>query len=268
MLKEFKVNEFITLKLENGETNIHIDGQLFNQCKFLLLEIPINEIISLDEIKSIDEAAEQLNGSLEHDTVEIPPEVEFWGHCSNLQVWEENNYDTRLLHANLAFPLLKKIAELGDKRAKIRLREEIVKRFKSGYFPTIRYLVEEGYLDYLTKDDFTFAFDKKIKMKDKIDKSKFLAKLLKSTLNVEEYNNLKSLEHKIGFKLKIDEYEPSLEKVCVEISNNNVTKLCLANLNLGTIPEEVRSFKSITHLDLYHCRLKEIPEWFSELTNL
>jgi len=128
--------------------------------------------------------------------------------------------------------------------------------------------VEEGYLDYLTKDDFTFAFDKKIKMKDKIDKSKFLAKLLKSTLNVEEYNNLKSLEHKIGFKLKIDEYEPSLEKVCVEISNNNVTKLCLANLNLGTIPEEVRSFKSITHLDLYHCRLKEIPEWFSELTNL
>ncbi len=40
-MKEFKVNEYITLKLEGIKTNIYVKGQLFNQCKFLLLNIPI-----------------------------------------------------------------------------------------------------------------------------------------------------------------------------------------------------------------------------------
>lgn len=59
------------------------------QCKFLLLNIPVEKINFLDEI-------------------------EFWGHCSNLQVWAENNYDTRLLHRNLSSPLLKQLSDLGD----------------------------------------------------------------------------------------------------------------------------------------------------------
>ena len=28
--KEFKVNDYITLKLEDGKTNIYADGELFN----------------------------------------------------------------------------------------------------------------------------------------------------------------------------------------------------------------------------------------------
>lgn len=106
--KEFKVNEYITLKLEDDTTIIYVNNERFNQCKYLLLEIPVKEIDSFDEIESVDEAAEKLNHQLEttSDTPQefnIAPEVEFWGHCSNLQVWKENNYNTRLLHSNLAF---------------------------------------------------------------------------------------------------------------------------------------------------------------------
>ena len=83
--KEFKINEYITLKLEGEKTNIYVKDQLFNQCKFLLLNIPIDKISSFDEIESIDEAVEKLDRSLEGrgtGVYEIPPEVEFWGHCS------------------------------------------------------------------------------------------------------------------------------------------------------------------------------------------
>lgn len=113
--KEFKVNKFITLKLENSRTTIYVKGRLFNQCKFLLINIPVNDISSFDEIDSVDDAAEKLDHSLEKKSP-ITPETEFWGHCSNLQVWVENNYNTQLLHSSLAFPLLKKLTEQGDEK--------------------------------------------------------------------------------------------------------------------------------------------------------
>jgi len=95
--KEFQVNKFITLKLEEEiiseeeglsetKTNIYVKGELFRQCSFLLINIPVEEITSLDTIESIDEAEERLDPSLEEGNeqyeYEIPPETEFWGHCS------------------------------------------------------------------------------------------------------------------------------------------------------------------------------------------
>ena len=134
-MKEFRINQYITLKLEDEiidekedlkkiRTNIYVNGGKFQYCSFLLIEIPIEKTTSSNEIDSIDEAEEKLDNSLEEDNenpfeYKIPPEVEFWGHCSNLQVWYENNYNTRLLHRNLAFPLLKRLAEVGEPIAKI-----------------------------------------------------------------------------------------------------------------------------------------------------
>jgi hypothetical protein len=83
----FKVNEHLTLKLEGEETVIYVAGERFLQCKFLLLEIPVEEIKSLTDIESIDEAAERLDHSLQplgEKKEVLSPEVKFWGHCSNL----------------------------------------------------------------------------------------------------------------------------------------------------------------------------------------
>ena len=38
-IKEFKVNDYITLKLEDGKTIIYVKGKRFDQCKYLLLNI-------------------------------------------------------------------------------------------------------------------------------------------------------------------------------------------------------------------------------------
>ncbi len=113
-MQSFKVNEYITLKLENSKTNIYLKDKKFRQCKYLLIDVPIDIVSSNSDINSIDEASEKLDKSLESKSGGvIPPETEFWGHCSNIQVWVENNYDTRLLHRNLAFPLLTKLLRFG-----------------------------------------------------------------------------------------------------------------------------------------------------------
>jgi hypothetical protein len=158
-MNEFVINEFLTLKLEDGKTNIYVKGERFDQCKYLMLNIPIDETHKFDEIESINEAADMLGWTeerqegVEHVENEIDPETEFWGHCSNLQAWYEHNYDTRLLHSNLAFPLLRKLVEVGDSLAKGVYNQEIIKRLGRGYPPVIEYIINERLLRFLDKKD-------------------------------------------------------------------------------------------------------------------
>jgi len=159
-MNEFIINDFLTLKLEEGKTNIYVNGELFEQCKFLMLNIPVEETEKFDEIDSIDEVADLLGWREEGQEgieYEIRPETEFWGHCSNLQAWYENNYDTRLLHSNLTFPLLKHLTHCGDPLAKKVFKEEIAKRIESGYLPVISYLIEENYLRFLSPEEFNIV---------------------------------------------------------------------------------------------------------------
>jgi len=48
-MQEFRVNNYITLKLESKKVNIYVKGELFEQCKFLLLNIPTEDIDSYDK---------------------------------------------------------------------------------------------------------------------------------------------------------------------------------------------------------------------------
>jgi len=54
---QFKVNKYLELRLKGNNTIIYVNGKRFDQCKFLLLDISVKKISSLDEIESIDEAA-------------------------------------------------------------------------------------------------------------------------------------------------------------------------------------------------------------------
>lgn len=163
-MSEFRINEHLSLKLEEGKTNIYVDNERFSQCKYLLLNIHIDKISTFDEIQSIDEASVNFNKFLDSsqegtiNPVEIPPEVEFCGHCSNLQVWAENRYDTRLLHRNLAFPLLNKLAEVGDSLAKVVFKEEIIKRFSSGERTVMQFLMSKRYFEMLDEEELETYF--------------------------------------------------------------------------------------------------------------
>ena len=153
---EFKVNDYITLKLENGQSNIYVGGNIFQQCKYLLLDLRVDNNRDYGDIESIDEAAEVLQNPVEArrgGARAIPPETEFWGHCSNIQAWDKFGYDTRILHRNLAFPLLKTLVDAGDPQARKVFKEEIALRLESGYPSVVLYLTNQHYLEYLSKDE-------------------------------------------------------------------------------------------------------------------
>ncbi|KKM69103.1 hypothetical protein LCGC14_1454190, partial [marine sediment metagenome] len=256
-MEEFKVNNYITLRLERDvsnqyETNIYVNGELFKQCKVLLLEIPTNQVDSLNDIDSIDEAAELLDKILEHenneeDVIEIPPETEFWGHCSNLQVWAENNYDTRLLRSNLSFPLLKKLTEVGDPLANGVFKEEIIRRLDSGYPNVIKYLIEEKYINYLNRED-----------------------VLSSLLKPEEVNIILELENIPGTKFKIEE---TLERIpegrnSITIKDKGVIRLQMSGQNLKEPPFILTKFKALKYLFISAFDFEKIPDWIGNFEHL
>ncbi|GAF88788.1 unnamed protein product, partial [marine sediment metagenome] len=88
----------------------------------------------------------------------ITPKIEFWAHCSNLQAWTENHYDTRIIHSNLGFPLLKELADAGDPIANRVFKDEIAKRFNSKVESVQKFFLEEGYLNYLSNEELQILF--------------------------------------------------------------------------------------------------------------
>ncbi|KKN17154.1 hypothetical protein LCGC14_0968770 [marine sediment metagenome] len=240
-IKEFKVNDSITLKLENNKTNIYIKGELFQQCKYLLLNIPLEEA---NNINSVDDIAENLDDSLHgRDGVvfDISPDVEFWAHSSNLQVWCEHSYDTRLLHSNLAFALLKKLAEIGDVIARKKLKEEISKRYVFGNFKIKDFLSEEGFLDILSKEELLSLVD--------------------------EGDILLKLEQLVGQTLRINTIKFPDPKGFV-INKGLITWLSLDNCGLKKIPEIIKELKSLEGLIFKRNSLKTLPQWIGNSTQL
>ena len=163
---EYKINEFLSLKLERSKTQIYVNDNRFLQCRRLVLNISKKDIPIYDEINSIDEAADLYQKHLYqniiiespftrflHEEHDITPEQEFWGHCSNLQAWYENDYDTRLLHSNLAFYLLKELVDAGDPIARKVFKNEVAERFESGYQNTIISIFDSKLLDYFTLEE-------------------------------------------------------------------------------------------------------------------
>ena len=255
--KEFKINDYLSLRLERvwgppqeqeeHETVIYVAGEWFRQCKYLLLNIPVDEIGSFDEVDSIDEAVTKLDRSQERNESykqKIPAEVEFWGHCSNLQMWAEHNYDTRLLHSNLAFPLLKRLTEVRDHIAKGIFREEIAKRLASGFSPVIEFLKEEGYLKYLTHEEIVVAM-----------------------LELKEAEALLTIEKNVGKPIEI--LTELTEKVGVYaiVKNRHVDTLSLLKCNLKSVPNELKSFIKIKEINLTSNQISIIPKWILKFRN-
>ncbi|MHA1281010.1 MAG: WD40 repeat domain-containing protein [Promethearchaeota archaeon] len=158
MSKEFKINEYITLKLENNITNIYIKDELFTKCKFLLINAPNQKYLTTTNSYSIDDKFDYYSKDLEirysSEELGLSPEEEFQGHCSNLQAWAESGYSTWLLHSNLAFPLLKKLTEAGDPLAEKVFKKELRRRFLNGHQSVVSYLIEEGYFEFLNRKEF------------------------------------------------------------------------------------------------------------------
>ncbi len=194
MLK-YTINKFLELRFEDGNTNIYVNNQLFMHCKYILLKISTENTTNMTKINSIDDAVEKFDRSFEFPRVQgeirkINPKTLFWAHCSNLQVWFENNYNSSLIHSNLAFPLLKELAKAGDRIAKRVFKEEVAQRFESKNLSVIQFLLYNEYLDYLNKEELEIVLEQtKVNLRNIIINR--LNELMKSMIS--NYQKIKNL---------------------------------------------------------------------------
>jgi len=247
-LREYKVNELLSLKLEDGNTIIQVNGQEFVQCKGVVLNRTLAELKDSSLNMSIDELADWAENEGTRDLV--PPETEFWVHCSNLSAWAENDYNSELLHSNLAFPLLRRLVEAGDETAKRVFKEEIIKRLESGYFPVITYLSEEGYDEYLTREEWYNAI------------------LGHDLQGFREADALIDLEEMMGRKL---DYVNKLETeggYDLTIEDGKVRGIALDTFKTHALPESIGNLEHLQELYYINSEIKELPDSFGNLVNL
>ncbi|MHA2195172.1 MAG: leucine-rich repeat domain-containing protein [Promethearchaeota archaeon] len=306
-MKEFKINKYLTLKLVGRKTKIYVKERFFQQCFSLKFDISVHEINKFDKIESIDEAVDNL-GSVDDEKwreLDVDPEMEFWAHCSNLQAWEENDYDTRLIHSNLAFPLLKKLCEANDPKAKRVFKGEVIKRFKSGYPNVIHFLICEGYIDPLSKDerdhafkDFNYEYLKSDVSQDSLKLLEYIidlgapsradiilkehvSKLLKDKDNVDEIFTFLVNYDLLHLFTKEELESLQVKNIVLEHPfNNNIPpeigflqsleELSIYSENtIITLPDTIGDLNSLRKLYLLGCeKVKEMPQTITKLKDL
>ncbi len=129
----FVVNEHLDVAWDKEEKRVQVlvDGKPVLHCAFLVANVSPTDV----EIESIDDLGERkdtkvLEGRNARKFLSVEEEVA--AHASNIQAWAENDYNTRLLHSNIAFPVLKVLVKAGDLKAKRVLESELLDRFQNG----------------------------------------------------------------------------------------------------------------------------------------
>jgi len=132
---------------------VYVDGQQSLNCASLVASID-DLVEHARDIKAIEDL-ETLPGIelVECDDVADvfgTPEAELAAHASNLQAWVENDYDTHLLHCNIAFPLLVDLTRAGDAKARRVLESTIDERIRDGS-STTRKAIALMFMDFLSE---------------------------------------------------------------------------------------------------------------------
>ena len=206
---EYRINNLLVLKLENNKTNIYINGELFRQCKYLLLNLSPKDFHKFDEIESIDEAFKlynKMDRTHERKKKVLDSKTEFLGHCSNLQAWYEHNYDLRILHSSLSFPLLRSLSMAGDIKAKMVLKELVAERILSNNVNTILYLLEEDYLFLYELEELELLFEQ-IDIEDQIPLKTKNSRINKKQIALKKINaliNRKRIVEKLKQRKKLN----------------------------------------------------------------
>lgn len=299
--KKFKISNHIVLKLEGSKTVIFVNGERFSQCAQLVLQIPLEGIKEYNEINSVDEASRVHQTLYENNLVEndqilkkskqihsISPEQEFWGHCSNLQAWYEYNYDTRLLHSSLSFPLLKKLADIGDKKASAMLKREIIDRMIDGNGSILKTLKESklipgypGASPYLELKDFTKEDIVKIVVHGNYGMIHYLIEqdLIKLLNRREFFMSLlgwrRDIEEQVGFLIKTEKFGGfkfffasnllNSDSNQIIVKNQRIIGLSIAHLRLKEVPKPILFLRDLRDLRLNCCNLKRFPSIVTEL---
>lgn len=287
-MKEFRINKYLSLKLEmDGTIDIYVENQKFMTCKHIILGIPIKYPKKINNFESIDEFVRKYEVALNEtkaEAKEIPAENAFWAHCSNMQVWYESNYDTRVLHSELAFPLLKKLSYAGDPVAQKVFKEEIAKRMESGYLPVILFLLSENYVYYFLNEEerttlfsniesslgqiLTLNLKKEIKMKKKTSYSLPIIRLIMQNNKMPNIKDiLKNQILNILRKGKKEEFNHliSIDRIFDMFNFIEISQFLWSSSDFKRIMEDNNEIRKIIDKDAIKLDENERKELYEEL---
>jgi len=195
----------------------------------------------------------------------ITPETEFMVHCSNLQVWAEHEYDTRLIHSDLAFPLLKKLADVGEPTALKKFKEEIGVRFFSGVNSVRDFLEMEGYLEYLSREEIKSFIDSGVDVIDELEE--LLGKDF--TISTNSLGNAPTILIKGGKIIGLDLSHQKLKEIpdCVQRLDHLEILDMVGNVIEG-LPDWIGKLTSLKKIIAVANKIKTVPESIGQLTSL
>ena len=143
MNSNIKINDYITISSERNKILIYIQGERFREFDYSF----INKLLktSKSQLEKTNTQGKYIINKYKKDS----KNTYFNNFVNILKLWIRNNYDTDILLYNISFPLLRKLAEVGDSHAKKVFIDEILKNLWSGNPLVIKYLVNEGYDEYV-----------------------------------------------------------------------------------------------------------------------
>lgn len=168
VLLEYRLNQFITLKLIDfgdniATTQVYVSGRNFNATIFSLEEA--HELLHGNNTYScMDDVHRSLTGNIRSKFSKVNTETKFWIHCYYIKAWIDHDYDTRLLQMDEAFPILNELYKADEPKAREIFKSEISKRFLSGYFPVISYIICMGYLQFFKFEEILLLLEKCLKI--------------------------------------------------------------------------------------------------------
>jgi len=137
------INEYLDVAWDTADERVHvlIAGEPFIHCKFLIARVTPTDA----DVSSIDDLARERKAKkFEHGGIRnyLTVQEEVFARASNIQAWADNDYDTRLLHSNISFPLLNALAEAGDAKARRVIGSEVAGRIHEGNASTVDHILD------------------------------------------------------------------------------------------------------------------------------
>ncbi|MFW9952016.1 MAG: hypothetical protein ACFFKA_18000, partial [Candidatus Thorarchaeota archaeon] len=127
MTLTLELNDYITVYSELDKILIFVKGEKFHE----LDSVHVRKILEASSLKEYNlKSYSNLNESLFNEFVNL------------LICWIQKKYDTNLLLYEISLPLLKKLVEVGDLRAKKVFVDEILKNLWYADHLVLKYLID------------------------------------------------------------------------------------------------------------------------------
>lgn len=155
IIKSYEINDYISIKIIHSPFDHKIkecESYRYSEKGTKIVICVMNESVVtipsalFPSLKAITQEIKDPKDRYEYNQKKNLIETIFRRLLSNLTIWSENDCNTQNVNHKIAFPLLKKLREIGETKFQIILQQEILKAYATSTYQVKEFLKREGYL--------------------------------------------------------------------------------------------------------------------------